>query len=233
MRENMNREDVLLDMLKKRGEQGVYTNEIADKFKIKKSSATKLTWLLRKKGYIVEFNGKCYVLKGSPSQGNKNSHHIRNVSGGKRAKMDIILQLIKDAGKDGVKVKDLAVKAGVKQNNICFHIFSLRHRHKEKISFRKGRYYTTGSAASAREHVQEHQRKIPVSDCNGKSFVKEMALIMGDDDLLDKIKNLSPEDTTLFLINMKQAVHAKKVCSSILETSLDANNILQELQQDA
>jgi DNA-binding transcriptional ArsR family regulator len=234
----MGRKEELLDILKKRGEQGISSKEIAKRFKYNNfGSGSKLIYQLRRLGHHIEHfpDRGVYVFHDNSTKKIKKEINTEIVEEAPEqtpetvvseedstpkkeknfvgTKKDYILQLLIEKDKEGASAHELASLTGIKIGTISYHIHSLRKREKLKIVNINGRYILKS-------------KKVPFSD-NFSSLkapsenpeLDKLLDILNDRELINGFKSISPEDMESYLNLIKNVAYYRQCALNLVNTS--------------
>lgn len=229
----MPRQEEILDLLKSRGEEGFSVKEIASSLGYKnRVSVNKAVWLVKKEGHDVYFDKsrKVYVLNGSKAH----SPNRPDLTAATKKRRNFVKESIKEllqesSSSGGCTPKELAQAAGIKEKNVCYHIFSLRHKDNMKIVLNKGKYILKSRSNNSsvivrpRTDVKSSTKEVnPIND-NRSALEKEL----NDKRLLNGLSVIQSEDMDSYLDLLKKMVFYRRCAIGLLETTemiLEAKN---------
>jgi biotin operon repressor len=228
------RTDEILKFLRKIGEKGVSSQDIADKCGFARAgSASKVISRLRAQGHDIEHDMKnhIYTLREKPAKvipedtgevehtssevplviettKNETDDAVFFKVSGKR---DKIREYLLRAGAKGATPKELSKCSGVKTTNVCSHIHSLR-KEGDKIALHDGRY------------IIRANRKNPIYDKGTESLPNsdipvEVAELLGDKRLIGSINKVAPADLPVYLEHLRKVIYYTKCALAVIETS--------------
>lgn len=235
----MDRKKTTLQLLKKRGDKGVSTEELAKKFNYgNRNSASKLMWLLRADGHKIQYDkGKgVHILKENNKKiyhtevrskdmietikkDSENSDDIRIKSPAELAGMRpdtrkaLAYNMLVSRGKEGATPEEIANVSDTKRDNVCYQIHALRRDIGCKIEMVSGRYILKN-----RNLPTYGSNAITVSDSdNILNKIGNKKLVMG-------IHKVRAEDQEAYLDLLRNIIYYTKCAESMLETTqlLDA-----------
>lgn len=251
----MDKKTKTLQLFKKREGKGVTTLELARKFGYNnRNSASKLIWLLRQEGHEIDYDNKkgiFVLISNNKTNSKKTSKPVITSSENNNikspaeliglnndTKKGIVYNMLINRGKEGASVEELAVKAGLKKENVCYHIHVIRRDVGCKINMINGRYIIKN-------------RNIPTNESNNTSPSKESTFytmsaaykskditISDPDNILNKIGNkklvmgihsIRQEDLESYLDLLKNIIYYTKCAESMLETTQLLNEVRKEV----
>lgn len=243
----MQRKTLTLQLLKKRGEEGVSTEELAKKFGYNsRNSAGKLMWLLRRGGHKINYDKKnrIFVLvNGKITNDVKKSLKKVNQKGSIKDDIDniddtdivikspaelagvppntkkgLIYNLLVSRGKEGATPEELSKCSGTKRKNVCYQIHAIRKSIGCKIEMVKDKY--------------------TLKSRNVSSYGSNTVTVSETDHILDKIGNkklimgihkIRPEDHESYLDLLKNIIYYTKCAENMIETTELLNAVRKEI----
>jgi biotin operon repressor len=183
---------------------------------------------LRQAGHKIEARDNRYYLTaeatGQPQPAVKRPYHRNGTP-----KHAIALELLAQAGKEGVDKEELTSKLGINSRNLVFHIHSLR-RKKCRIEYKNGRYFLRGKPPEL------SQGKMAPSGGAG-SFMQpaptSMPGIQVTEKVVRKLKLLSPEDRGDYLDMLKKANFYSMCAEALVSATEFMETIKKEVESES
>jgi biotin operon repressor len=237
------RTDDILKLLRRRGEKGVSSQDIADKCGFSRiGSSSKVISQLRAIGHNIEYDKErsLYVLnkKSDPAEEvipedagefqltpdddlpitedttvDPTDAIFFKISG----KKDKIREFLLRAGAKGASPRELSKCSGVMLKNICYHIHSLR-KSGEKITLKEGKYIIR---ANRRNPLYDKG----TGDLPDSDIPVEVVELLGDKRLINSISKVHPEDLPVYMEHLRKVIYYTKCALAIIET----NELLETL----
>ena len=227
-----------LTFLKRRGDKGVSTAELANKFGFKiVGSASKLISQLRRDGHKIQYDSEkgVYILikdisiekpvdeiaadtveelnKIPEDNGTTSDEALYFKISTKKEK---ILECLLRSGPTGASPKELSKISGVVEKNICFHIHALR-KDGYKIRLDDGKYIIRAN----RNHpsYDKGTKSLPISE-----FPVEIASLLGDKRIL-MIEKIREEDLPTYIGLLKKIIYYTRCAIAMHDTTEFLENL--------
>lgn len=228
--------DKILEFMRKRGANGVSSEEIAKKLGyVHANSSSKIISQLRAAGHQILFNKdtRRYTLveekeseevpamevptnpESTPSSVDPSEAKFFKILN----KKDKILQYLIRCGKNGADCEELGKVSGVSPKNVCFHIFALRRKDMHKITFKNGRYYIKGAANNPL--YNKGTNDLPISGSKGSDEFKtisDLESILGDKRLVRDIGKIRQEDLRTYMDYLKKILYYTQCALAMFDT---------------
>lgn len=227
-----------LTFLRRRGDKGVSTAELAKKFGFERvGSASKLISQLRKEGHNIQHDpekGVYILIKDTPiekpveetaTETIEELNEVPEENGTTSdealyfrisTKKEKILECLFRSGPSGATPKDLSRISGVMEKNVTFHIHSLR-KDGYKIRLDDGKYIIRAN----RNHpsYDKGTKGLPVSE-----FPVEIASLLGDKRIL-LIEKIREEDLPTYIGLLKKIIYYTRCAIAMHDTTEFLENL--------
>lgn len=228
-----------LTFLKRRGDKGVSTAELAQKFGFERTgSASKLISQLRKEGHNIQHDpekGVYILIKDTPvepqveedtedtlNEVDDSSKEANGVTTDEAlyfrisTKKEKILECLLRSGPAGATPNELSKISGVAQKNVTFHIHALR-TDGYKIRLNEGKYIIRAN----RNHpsYDKGTKGLPVSE-----FPVEIASLLGDKRIL-MIEKIREEDLPTYIGLLKKIIYYTRCAIAMHDTTEFLENL--------
>jgi biotin operon repressor len=220
----MSNKITILDYLRQAGRKGATSAELAKKVGQKNVGPIySHLYRLRKAGHHISQDGDRYYLTGEVTGVLPQDAAEKVVPANGTSKKDVALQLLHQAGKEGMEKHDLSKKLGITFKNLVFHIHALRKK-KCQIEYRDGRYYLKGRIPGI------FQKNLAHSDGNG-SFMSPapatMPKIQVSEKIIRKLRLLSSDDREDYLDMLKKA-NFYSMCAEALVSATELTETIKK-----
>lgn len=227
-----------LTFLKRRGDKGVSTAELANKFGFERvGSASKLISQLRKDGHNIQHDPEkgVYILikdisikefveeiaediieKNSKTPKENSTTSDEALYFRISTKKEKILECLLRSGPNGATPIDLSKVSGVTIKNICFHIHALR-KDGYKIHLDGGRYIIRSSRNHPSYNKGMKSLQVP-------EFPVEVASLLGDKRIL-MIEKIREEDLPTYIGLLKKIIYYTRCAIAMHDTTLFLENL--------
>ena len=229
------RNDEILEILRKSGENGISAQDLAKKFKFARvNSICKPINQLRLRGHNIanDRNLGVYILYENDNNSHESQLKVDPITepingtaditesdapsdakflkmAGKREK---VLEYLIRSGENGAKPIELSKYSGVSVKNICFHIHDLR-KSGNHIKLIEGRYCI--QAGKKYPRYNKGTKDLPLTNDTA-----DIELILGDKRLLKGIKKIQPADLPTYMDLLKKIIYYTN-CALAMHNTID------------
>lgn len=228
----VNRKNQLIAMLKKSGDKGLTSEQIANSFGWKNiSSAGKLIKGVRESGINIKYEHGHFKTNGSSSSHTMSPiQKTRPSTNGGMTLRSKVLNAVMLAGARGITLPDISRESGSKETAVASHLNALRREgHKFKYSKKQGLYFYKGQ--NLRWSTRKYKRReaqVPTFSAAQENVLD----ILGNKKLTAAARRLDPETLTQdFLPLIRQAYVAIRMAEAIADSGKYIEEIISKIEK--
>jgi len=221
-----------LRYLQKAGDKGLTVAQLMKSMgHTSPSSVHTSVYRLTQKGYKIVKSGDCLVLKSSPKTVSSEqkadavpspTRAYNRSSNAPRSKADLLLNLLQEAGTEGIDKGTLAKRIGTKPANLVYHACMLRQKN-HKIKCFDGKYYLKDGAAKDLGDTLESVKELGLFKTSRAPLsVSAANLLM-----------LSPGERESYLENMQKSIYYQKCAEAVIESHSQITTIQKEVSRES